>query len=261
MYVKLFGSILDSSIWSSSMPTRILWVTMLAMADEEGVVDAAVPGLAKRAGISIAECRAGLDELLAPDPYSRTKEHEGRRVEEVDGGWLLLNHAAYREIQTKRQLSGAARQRRFRDRVTSNTDSVTGVTGRDASVTGVTSNAESVTSNASSVMGDDRNATPASASASASAFASPDKQKTKAIGDVSTKEGTFDERPFAVFGDNAALVIELVRTSHRQAAVAAAIWKHTLGSYNTGMAGAVVAHADVVGAAVQAYLANMKPED
>lgn len=263
MYVKLFGSILDSSIWSSSLSTKILWVTMLAMADEEGIVDAAVPGLARRAGITVEQCEAGLAELLAPDLHSRTKEHEGRRIEEVDGGWLVLNHAKYREIQTKAQLTAAKRQKRYRASRAVTSDAPSRTVTRDSdSVTGVTSDAEPVTRHAESVTRNDRNATPASASTSSSVAADPEKQKSKETGVEKESAVDFDTRPFEKsFGDNAPLVIELVRSSHRQAAVAAAIWKHTLGSYNAGMAGAVVAHADVIGAAVQAYLANMKPED
>jgi len=34
---------------------------------------------------------------MAPDPYSRTKDHEGRRIKECDGGWFVLNGEKYRE--------------------------------------------------------------------------------------------------------------------------------------------------------------------
>lgn len=95
-YTKLFASILDSTIWRESDKTRILWITMLAMADRNGVVESSVPGLADRARLSRADTDAGLAALMAPDIDSRTKEHEGRRIEQIDGGWLILNHAKYR---------------------------------------------------------------------------------------------------------------------------------------------------------------------
>jgi hypothetical protein len=99
-YTKLFQSILDSTIWQESNETRLLWITMLAMSDKNGEVQAAIPGLAKRAGITIQECEHGLLTLLSPDPYSRTPDHEGRRIEVIDGGWSLLNHAKYRELMS-----------------------------------------------------------------------------------------------------------------------------------------------------------------
>ena len=95
-YTKLFGSILDSTIWREQNSTRILWITMLAMAGKSGVVESSVPGLADRARLSRAETDAALLALMAPDPDSRTKEHEGRRISAVDGGWLILNHGKYR---------------------------------------------------------------------------------------------------------------------------------------------------------------------
>ena len=36
---------------------------------------------------------------MSPDQYSRTQDHEGRRIEAVEGGWRLLNHAKYRAMR------------------------------------------------------------------------------------------------------------------------------------------------------------------
>jgi hypothetical protein len=47
----------------------------------------------------LEECEHALGTFLAPDPYSRTRDHEGRRIEQIDGGWRLLNHAKYRDMQ------------------------------------------------------------------------------------------------------------------------------------------------------------------
>jgi hypothetical protein len=66
------------------------------MADKDGVANASIPGLATMAGLSIDTTEEGLEELLGPDKYSRTKANEGRRIEAVEGGWRLLNHAQYR---------------------------------------------------------------------------------------------------------------------------------------------------------------------
>lgn len=97
-YTKLFSSILVSSIWTESNETRLLWITMLAMADKEGLVSASVPGLAKMAGIPLEATRTGLETLLSADPDSRTKDHDGRRIQAVEGGWVLLNHGKYRRL-------------------------------------------------------------------------------------------------------------------------------------------------------------------
>ena len=95
-YTKLFNSILASTIWEADMATRIVWITLLAMADKDGVAEASVPGLATFARVSRQECERALSHLMAPDKDSRSKEYEGRRIEAIDGGWRLLNHAKYR---------------------------------------------------------------------------------------------------------------------------------------------------------------------
>lgn len=70
---------------------------MLAMADQHGYVGASVPGLAARARVSLEGCIAALDAFMQPDQWSRTKDFEGRRIAETEGGWILLNHAKYRQ--------------------------------------------------------------------------------------------------------------------------------------------------------------------
>jgi hypothetical protein len=96
-FTKLHSSILTSSVLSEALPTRYLWFILLAMADKDGVVDATVPGLARVSGLSVDDCEQALATFLAPDKLSRTKDHEGRRLEIVDGiGWRLINHEKYR---------------------------------------------------------------------------------------------------------------------------------------------------------------------
>jgi hypothetical protein len=116
-FVKLYGSITTSSVWSESKETRLLWITMLAMADGDGKVDASVPGLARTANISLGECESALAVLQGPDPYSRTKELDGRRIDPVDGGWLILNHQKYRDMRTETQIQTAERVKRHRERM------------------------------------------------------------------------------------------------------------------------------------------------
>lgn len=98
-FTKLFSSITESTVWCEPAGTRLTWITMLAMADRNGRVFGSVPGLANRARVTVDEARAAIASFLSPDPDSRTKDHEGRRIEEIDGGWRLLNHAKYRALR------------------------------------------------------------------------------------------------------------------------------------------------------------------
>lgn len=109
-FTKLFSSITASTIWCEPDHVRIVWITMLAMADRHGEVQASIPGLAAIARVQVDQCRQAIGLFLKPDPDSRTKAHEGRRVEEIDGGWRLLNYAHYREIRDAETLKEAKRK-------------------------------------------------------------------------------------------------------------------------------------------------------
>lgn len=131
-YTKLFGSIVASTVWRESKETKIVWITMLAMSGRNGVVEGSIPGLADLARVSIVECEGALAALSAPDPYSRSKEASGRRIEAIDGGWRLINHAKYRakmsaddrrEYLRQKQAEHRARQHGVNKRNGSSTES------------------------------------------------------------------------------------------------------------------------------------------
>lgn len=96
-YTKLFSSIVASTIWREDDKTRLVWITMLAMKDERHMVEASVPGLADMARVTLKECEMALAKLEGPDKYSRSQEHQGRRILKVDGGWKILNGEYYRQ--------------------------------------------------------------------------------------------------------------------------------------------------------------------
>jgi len=97
---------------------------MLAMADQHGRVWGSIPGLANRARVSIEKCEEALAALHSPDKYSRTKEHEGRRIEEIDGGWRLLNHGKYRSIRDEESIKESKRKWAAENRAKQKAESV-----------------------------------------------------------------------------------------------------------------------------------------
>jgi hypothetical protein len=140
-YTKLFGSIVASTIWRENDKTRIVWITMLAMANKHGDVEASIPGLSDLSRVSIADTEAALAALAAPDAYSRTKDYEGRRIEPIDGGWHILNHAKYREKMSKDErreyLAQKKREQRARDKGKSVNNESTNVQNGQQTSTGV----------------------------------------------------------------------------------------------------------------------------
>ena len=118
-FTKLYATILTSSVWSLDNATRILWITMLALSDANGFVAASLVGLAHLAHLTLPETKAALEKLEGKDEFSRTPDHEGRRIKPIDGGWLILNYAKYREPQLSTSPDAIAtreRVRRFREK-------------------------------------------------------------------------------------------------------------------------------------------------
>lgn len=106
MYVKLFRSILTSTVWME--PNHILrtWLTLLLLCDSEGYVNISIPGIAKEAHITVDECRDALAKLEAPDPESQHKEEEGRRIIRIGGdvpAWHVVNYLHYRKLRDENQ--------------------------------------------------------------------------------------------------------------------------------------------------------------
>ena len=110
-YTPLFGSIVRSSIWDEDNATRIVWITMLALAEADGTVEGSIKGLAHESRVTLSECKTALEILKAPDPYSKTTDNDGRRIKEISGGWVVLNHKLYREKAKSR----AEYYRRYRE--------------------------------------------------------------------------------------------------------------------------------------------------
>ena len=96
-FALLWGKTLDSSVWQESKETRLLWFTILAMKDQDGIVRASVAGLAHRARITVEECRESLRVLTSPDKDDTSGVKNGVRLEVVKGvGWRVVNNDLYK---------------------------------------------------------------------------------------------------------------------------------------------------------------------
>ncbi len=126
MYNKIFTKILDSSIWLESTPTRIVWLTFIAVMDEKGFAPfAALGNVANRARVTLDEARTAIQILEGPDSESSDPDNDGRRLERVPGGWIVLNAEKHRDLVTRaiKQAQTAERVRRHRAlKRTSNAD-------------------------------------------------------------------------------------------------------------------------------------------
>lgn len=97
----------------------------LALADRAGHLDYSIEALSGMTGWPIHQLKEAIDDLMQPDPQSRTRELDGRRIVPIEAGrpwgWRVVNIEIYRE--RARLMAKAAREResgsnaiRMRDR-------------------------------------------------------------------------------------------------------------------------------------------------
>ena len=115
-FTKLVPEIVQSSIWNESSDTRVVWITMLALKDENGFVRGSSKTLSRMANVSLDKVEEALEKFLSPDPDSCTPDDDGRRIQEYTGGWLVLNHVKYRDKEHILREQNRERVRRFREK-------------------------------------------------------------------------------------------------------------------------------------------------
>lgn len=115
-YVPLFEQIVDSSIWCESDLVVKVFMTLLAKRRKNGIVYGNAFNIAQWAKKSEAEVLEALAVLAAPDTRRlEPQPFEGRRIEKVEGGWLLLNAERYQQLMVaeNRRHANAAAQARY----------------------------------------------------------------------------------------------------------------------------------------------------
>jgi hypothetical protein len=88
-YTNLFREILTSSIWDESDETRLVWITLIALKGRDHVARVSLASLARLARVPLEAARLAMEKFLDEYPY------EGRRIERVEGGWLIFNGEIY----------------------------------------------------------------------------------------------------------------------------------------------------------------------
>jgi hypothetical protein len=136
MYNKLFSKIVNSSVWMAPTDHRIIWITLLALMDQDGFVAvASIQNLAHTARIPLKAAQAAVTAFESPDVLAPTQEFEGRRIERVPGGWMVLHAPKYRAMATAETIREQTRLRTQAYRQRKVTASDASVTHRDEIVT------------------------------------------------------------------------------------------------------------------------------
>ena len=121
IYAKLFSSLYQGTLRGNTHGL-VVFTNMLAHADSAGWVDIHPKAIAEEVGLTVEQVRAAIAELEAPDPESRSPEHEGRRIilldEHRNWGWKIVNHGKYRSIRDEadRREQNRIAQEKFRNK-------------------------------------------------------------------------------------------------------------------------------------------------
>lgn len=101
-WAPIFSRIVESSIWDENDMVCKVWVTLLALQDADHVVRKTIYAIARASRKTEKEALAALKVLSSPDRRrEEPQEFEGRRIQKVDGGWLILNGQRYEELMRK----------------------------------------------------------------------------------------------------------------------------------------------------------------
>jgi hypothetical protein len=130
-FAKLDSGIIYSTLWMQSHDVVRVWIALLAMADANGRIRSSVPAFAHLCFVSPDRMREILEIFKAPDPDSRITQHEGRKIRDVDGGWLVLNYTKYRNLMQRKPGTHGERQARWRQRHRKNPRSASPSVTRD----------------------------------------------------------------------------------------------------------------------------------
>jgi hypothetical protein len=116
-YAPLWSGIVDSSIWDEPDYVVKIFITMLAKKDLDHVVRGNAFNIARWSRKTEKEVLDALKVLAAPDKRRlEPQPFEGRRIERVEEGWLVLNGSNYVKAMQKanRNAYQAGKQREYR---------------------------------------------------------------------------------------------------------------------------------------------------
>lgn len=98
-WAPLWSGIVDSSIWDEPDSVCKIFLTMLALKDADHIYRGNAYNLARQARKTEVEVLDALKMLSSPDTKRvEPQPFDGRRIEAVEEGWLILNGDKYRSL-------------------------------------------------------------------------------------------------------------------------------------------------------------------
>jgi hypothetical protein len=115
MFGKFFASTFSGSMYGAGAAVFAVWGYIIANAGRDSLVELNPAMLANTLGCPLSDVSAAIEYLSSPDPGSRSKADEGRRiVREGQFQYRVVNHATYRSIrcdEDRKEYNRLAKQR------------------------------------------------------------------------------------------------------------------------------------------------------
>jgi hypothetical protein len=102
-YTPVFDTVFQGTL-CGKYPDLPVWLVLLALQQRGGIIDAHPSYIATISGLPQADIELAIKRFCEPDPASRTPDHDGRRLEPLEGagfGWRVINHRKYAEKARK----------------------------------------------------------------------------------------------------------------------------------------------------------------
>ncbi len=121
MYGKIFEQIYESSV-CEDWKALVVFQQMIVLSDSDGTIDITPEAISRRTNIPIDIILYGIQILELPDPKSRTKDFDGKRIirldEHRDWGWFVVNKDKYCKMSDVGKLKelNKLRQQKYRDK-------------------------------------------------------------------------------------------------------------------------------------------------
>ena len=96
MYKNLFTKLVESPVWGQNLDVRVLWITMMATADNMGRVIIPTRDLCEMTHLPQTAFVRALAYLVSWQDY-------GMGVREIQGGWVMNNCDQFKQIITEDQ--------------------------------------------------------------------------------------------------------------------------------------------------------------
>jgi hypothetical protein len=114
-WTPLDDGLLTSTLLKEGPTVVAIWALLLSMTDRYGVSKLQPSAAASLLRISDLDAEAAFKTLSSPDPGSRNKAEEGRRIKRTeDGYWEVVSYHKYQQMASK--ANAVLRQQRYQER-------------------------------------------------------------------------------------------------------------------------------------------------